>query len=113
MNHFTRLIAGGNEATLLARATQVARSAELAQKALINDLETKVQELSNALHGKLDLAPETTDSLRPAGNGFKPHQWVEDVQLLKVALKKAREELDIAKSTYAQFFAEEPVTAQG
>lgn len=113
MNKFTRLIAGGNEATLLARATQVARSTELAQKALINDLETKVQELSNALHAKLDLAPETTDSLRPAGNGFKPHQWVEDVQQLKVALKRANEELDIAKNTYADFFEVAPAAVQG
>lgn len=108
MNKFTRMIAGGSEATLLARASQVARSTQLAQQALINALETEVQELSNALHGKLDLAPETTDSLRPAGNGFKPHQWVEDVQNLKVAHKKAVEKLDIAKDTYATFFGEEP-----
>jgi hypothetical protein len=112
VNKFTRLIAGGNEATLLARATQVARSAELAQKALINGLETQVQELSNALHAKLDLAPETTDSLRPAGNGFKAHQWVEDVQQLKVALKKANEQLDIAMGTYAVFFEVEPTPAR-
>jgi hypothetical protein len=107
-NKFIKMIAGGNDATLLARATQVARSTQLAQQGLINELETTVQELSNALHGKLDLAPETTDSLRPAGNGFKPGQWVTDVQNLKVALKSATEKLDIAKDTYVTFFADLP-----
>jgi hypothetical protein len=100
------MIAGGSDATLLARATQVARSTQLAQQALINTLETQVQELNNALHGKLDLAPETTDSLRPAGNGFRPHQWVEDVQNLKVAHRNACDKLDIAKDTYVTFFGD-------
>ncbi len=105
-NKFIASIAAGGDAVRLQRATLVANTAKLAQEALINECRTKVQELDNALNNLLDLAPETTDSLRPAGNGFKPHQWVQQVQELKVARKKAVEHLDIAVGTYNDWFVE-------
>lgn len=109
-NKFISAIAGSAEGIKLARAEAVATQAKLAQEALINSLATTVNELQAALTRTLDIGPDTTDSLRPVGPNFDAGQWVKDVQSLNVDLKRANERLEIARQTYAEWFAETPPT---
>jgi hypothetical protein len=102
-NKFTSTIAGSAEGIKLARATAVANSAEIAQKALINNLYAKKNRLEVEQGQLTDLAPESGDSLRPAPN-FNATQWAAGVQSVKLQLNDVDREIAAAESTYAEWF---------
>jgi hypothetical protein len=109
-NKFVRSIAGSVEGIKLARVTVLATQASLAQDDLINTLKRKLAGLDLQLTQLTDLAPDSTDSLRP-GEGFDPVQWVTAVQSLKVEMDKVSKQLAFAEETHNEWFAEVNVTA--
>lgn len=111
MNKFIQTIAGTAEGIKLRRAENTANAVKLAQESLINDKSKLVQSLDAQLTSLLDIGPDSADSLRPVERNFNAEAWVSQVQEVKFSLKRAQESLDIAKATYAEWFAEIPAPA--
>ena len=108
MNKFVLAIAGNAEGIKRKRAENTATSAKLAQEALINDKRKAVQAVDAQLTKLLDIGPDSADSLRPVARDFDVTAWVNSVQEVKVAYKKALEHLTIAEATYTEWFSELP-----
>lgn len=106
MNKFTELISNNGEGTLMKRAKILAESAELAQNSLINKLKANKTELELELDKLTDLAPETTDSLRPGSKNWNPEQWVKRVQEINEDLYNLNIQIEIAQKTYNEYFTE-------
>lgn len=109
-NKFVRTIAGSADGIKLARVTVLATQASLAQEDLINTLKRKLASLDLQLTQLTDLAPDSTDSLRP-GADFDPVSWVNAVQCLKIEVKKIKEQLAFAEETKAEWFDTVNITA--
>lgn len=106
MNKFTELISNNGEGTLMKRASILAESAELAQNSLINKLKAIKAELELELDKLTDLAPETTDSLRPGSKNWNPEQWVKRMQEINEDLYNLNIQIDIAEKTLKEYFTE-------
>ena len=106
MNKFTELISNNGESTLMKRASILAESAELAQNSLINKLKSTKAELELELDKLTDLAPETTDSLRPGSKNWNPEQWVKRMQEINEDLYNLEIQITIAEKTYKNYFTE-------
>lgn len=106
MNKFTELISNNGENTLVNRARILAESAELAQNRLINKLKATKAELELELDKLTDLAPETTDSLRPGSKSWNPEQWVKRMQEINEDLYNLKIQIEIAENTYNEYFTE-------
>lgn len=110
-NKFVLAIAGTAEGIKRQRAVNTATAAKLASESLINELSVEVQGLEAQLTSKLDIGPETTDSLRPVDRNFDAAGWVRQVHNLKVSLARATEKLNIAKATHSEWFGDTPAPA--
>lgn len=108
-NKFIRSIAGSADGIKLQRVTVLATQAKLAQETLINDIKRKHASLELQLNQLVDLAPDSSDSLRP-GQGFNPVTWALAVQDIKISIKTNLDALAIAEGTYNEWFSE-PVAA--
>ncbi len=106
MNKFTELISNNGEGTLVKRASILAESAELAQNSLINKLKSTKAELELELDKLTDLAPETTDSLRPGSKNWNPEQWVKRMQEINEDLYNLNIQIEIAQKTYKTYFTD-------
>lgn len=106
MNKFTELISNNGESTLVKRAKILAESAELAQNSLINKLKSTKAELELELDKLTDLAPETTDSLRPGSKNWNPEQWVKRMQEINEDLYNLEIQILLAEKTYKDYFTE-------
>jgi hypothetical protein len=95
----------GVRSTRIEHITSQARNAINRRIILLEDmLSTKNLELDNLM----DLAPDTTDSLRPGGKNFEPNQFIERILKLKKEIMVIEEiDLKIAKATYTDLFEEE------
>lgn len=106
MNKFTEIISNNGEATLVKRAKILAESAELAQKGLINKLKSTKAELNLELSQLTDLAPETSDSLRPGSTNWNPEQWVKRMQEINEDLYNLEIQIMIAEKNFNEYFVE-------
>jgi len=103
-NKFAAILAGALGAGgLEARAALLATQAQTTQQVLINTLNSKVLEKEFALAALTDFGPESTFSLKPGGN-FDPATWANAYHKAAMELKDLKEELEVAKATYEQFF---------
>lgn len=107
MTKFIKTIVGDAQGVKAQRAAVLATQAKLAQEELISNLKRRLSANDLQLAQLVDLAPDTTDSLRP-GNGFEPASWVKAVHALKVEAGEIKDELAIAEETYFEWFAEVP-----
>ncbi len=107
-NKFIQTIAGTADGIKRKRAENTATAVKLAQESLLNQIRSEVQAVDAELTKKLDIGPDSADSLRPVARDFNAAAWVQDVQTLKVSLKKANERLDVAQATYNEWFADLP-----
>ena len=106
MNKFTELIANNGNETLKRRAKTIAQTAEIAQQNLVNSLKTKSSELELKIANLTDLAPDSTDSLRPGTKDWSPIDWANQLQEAKQEKYFVDIQLKIAEETYAEFFNE-------
>jgi hypothetical protein len=106
MNKFMQLISSNGNETLNRRASSIATTAEIKQQNLVNSLKSKREELKLDIANLTDLAPDSTDSLRPGSKDWNPETWVEQLQSKKEELYSIEISLKIAQETYDEYFRE-------
>jgi len=105
---FERLIGANTDSIRSNRSslitTQTKNSLTRYISAVENEITTKELELDRLL----DLAPDTTDSLRPGGKDFNPDQFIERCLLLRNEIKVLKEiDLKNAQDFMEEMFIEE------
>lgn len=88
---------------------------DLIEKQTANSLDKKIQGIEDEVIEKkleldrlLDLAPDSTDSLRPGGPNYKPSDFLDQVFKLEKSIKLLEEvDLKIWKSIKVKLFEEE------
>lgn len=108
MNKFEKLVGNNGDNVLARRASNSAELTKLAQEALINVIKTDIATKNHALIKLTDLAPTNKDSLTPNTPEGGENMWVEQVQQIKLDLYKLNISLEVANSTYTEFFGELP-----
>lgn len=87
------------------RISLVRQSTENAMKRYISDKENLLVQKKLELDRILDLAPDTTDSLRPGGENFDPERFVATWMDLEKSIQFLEEvDLKIAKKRYEEYF---------
>lgn len=104
INKFTQLISDNGDSVLKRRASNLATTAEIAQQTLINDLKNKKATLELQLANLTDLAPNNKLDLTPSSESWDPNKWVTEVQNVKQQLYNLGIQLQLAESTYNEFF---------
>ena len=107
MNKFTKQISNNGNKTLKRRAANLAQTAEIAQQNLINSLKQQKAELELKLDTLTDLAPESTDSLRPGSTNWDPVEWTKSIQETKQTIYFIKIQIELAENTYNEYFTEE------
>jgi hypothetical protein len=107
VNKFVEMISANGSDVLKRRATAIGTSAQIAQETIVNDLKNKISNLELKLIDLTDLAPETSDSLRPGSKSFDPNRWVTEVQNTKQDLYQLKIQLKLAEETYNEYFVVE------
>lgn len=107
MNKFTRLISDNNSSTLTRRAGSIATAAQIAQQNIVNQLKQRRCELELKIANLTDLAPESTDSLRPGDKDWDAKKWAIELQETKQELYDLNVQLDIAEETYREYFEDD------
>lgn len=107
MNKFTRLISDNNSSTLARRAGSIATAAQIAQQNIVNQLKQRKCELELKIANLTDLAPESTDSLRPGDKDWDAKKWAIELQETKQELYDLDVQLTIAEETYKEYFEDD------
>ena len=100
MNKFSRLISDNGNGTLQKRAQSISTAAEIAQQNLVNALKQKKVELDLKITSLTDLAPDSTESIRPASKDWNAAKWVEELQAAKQELYFLKIQLKLAEETF-------------
>lgn len=106
MNAFEKMLNSSASQIRGQRATLVAKTAKKAQEKLVSDLDDKLDDLENQILQVSDLAPTSELSLMVVQKDFKAIDWVTKLHKLKVEKANIEIELEIAKETFEEFFAE-------
>ena len=106
MKKFQELISDNTSASLKRRAAQIATSAEIAQQNLVNSLKQDKTNIELRIAALTDLAPDTSDSLRPGTENWDAVKWVRDLQNAKQELYEVSIQLDIAEKTFNEYFVD-------
>lgn len=105
MNKFEKMLT--SDSVYNKRVEILSKTAELAQKNLINDLKTTKEELELKIFNLTDLAPESSDSLRPGSKNWNAAKWAKSLQEAKQDLHMCEIQLDIANKIFKEYFTEE------
>lgn len=106
MNKFLENLTRNASGIKEARAKMVSSTAAAAQQDLIRELEKEELGLNTTIMNLEDLYPSTSFSLDATKEGFDAERWVEEMQETKVELANIQIQLQIARSTFKEFFAE-------
>ena len=106
MKKFQSLISDNTSASLKRRAAQIATSAEIAQQNLVNALKQDKTNIELRIAALTDLAPDTTDSLRPGSKDWDAVKWVKDLQEANQDLYQINIQLEIAEKTFKEYFVD-------
>lgn len=106
MKKFQELISDNTSASLKRRAAQIATSAEIAQQNLVNALRQEKTNIELKIEALKDLAPDSTDSLRPGGKDWDAVTWVKNLQNAKQDLYQIDIQLKLAQETFNEYFTE-------
>lgn len=106
MNKFTKLINSNGNEVLTRRAESIASDAEIAQQNLVNAYKQKINQLTRKIADLTDLAPDTTESLRPGGRDWSAATWALELQNAKQDLYTAQISLKLAEETYNEYFTD-------
>jgi hypothetical protein len=106
MTKFESLIASNTNEVLKKRAANIATTADIAQQSIINNLKVRIVAVENQIMNLTDLAPNSTDSLRPGMPNWDANTWANDLQNAKETLYSLKVRYDIATKTYNEFFTE-------
>lgn len=106
MNKFQTLISQNENEVLKRRAEALATHAEIAQSAIVNKLKQEKTKIELEILNLTDLAPDTTDSLRPGGKDWDATTWAKNLQKAKQDLYNIKIQLQLAEETYNEYFTE-------
>ena len=106
MKKFQELISDNTSASLKRRAAQIATSAEIAQQNLVSALRQEKTNIELKIEVLKDLAPDSTDSLRPGGKDWDAVTWVKNLQNAKQDLYQIDIQLKLAQETFNEYFTE-------
>lgn len=106
MKKFQELISDNTNASLKRRAAQIATSAEIAQQNLVNQFKQEKTNIELRIAALTDLAPDSTDSLRPGSKDWDAEKWVKDLQAARQELYQVSIQLEIAEKTFNEYFTE-------
>ncbi len=106
MNKFTELISNNSSSTLARRAGSISTAAEIAQQNIVNQLKQKKSEIELQIINLTDLAPESSDSLRPGDKNWDAKEWAVQLQEAKQTLYNINIQLKLAEETYDEYFTE-------
>lgn len=106
MKKFQELISDNTSASLKRRAAQISTSAEIAQQNLVNSLKQEKTNIELKIAGLTDLAPDSTDSLRPGSKDWDAIEWVKNLQAAKQELYQVNIQLKLAEETFDEYFTE-------
>lgn len=112
MNKFKQLISSNGSDVLKRRADQIVSAAEIAQQNLVNMYKQKKTELELKIADLTDLAPESSDSLRPGAKDWDAQQWAVNLQAAKTELYSIEINLKIAQETYEEYFQDNDAAGQ-
>lgn len=107
MNKFKQLISSNGSDVLKRRADQIVSAAEIAQQNLVNMFKQKKTELELKIADLTDLAPDSTDSLRPGSKDWNAETWAKELHAAKSELYSVNISLEVAEKTYMEYFKEE------
>lgn len=107
MKKFQELISDNTSASLQRRAAQIATSAEIAQQNLVNALKQEKTNVELKIVALTDLAPDSTDSLRPGSKDWDAVEWVKKLQNAKQELYQINIQLKLAQETFDEYFSEQ------
>lgn len=107
MNKFQKLISGNGNDVLARRAGSIATAAEVAQQNIVNQLKQEKSRIELEIINLTDLAPETSDSLRPGNKDWDAKDWALKLQEAKENLYNITIQLNIAEETYKEYFKDE------
>jgi len=107
MKKFQELISDNTSASLQRRAAQIATSAEIAQQNLVNALKQEKTNVELKIVALTDLAPDSTDSLRPGSKDWDAVEWVKRLQNAKQELYQINIQLKLAQETFDEYFSEQ------
>lgn len=106
MKKFQELISDVTNASLRRRAAQISTSAEIAQQNLVNKLKQDKTNVELRIAALTDLAPDSTDSLRPGSKDWDATKWVTDLQNAKQDLYQIDIQLKLAQETFDEYFTD-------
>lgn len=112
MNKFGKMLSSSSKEIRGARATFLAEDVKASQENLIRTLEEEKRDLDRSFLAATDLYPESELTLMVTRKDFNPKAWVSKIQALKLAIADKQEELDAARGTFDEWFAELPATAK-
>lgn len=88
------------------RAKFVAEDAKEAQTELVNNIKKRKRNLERELMQLEDTHRDSKLSLNVVNDRFDAHNWVEDIQCVKIQLANVEIELKIAEGTTNEWFVE-------
>jgi hypothetical protein len=106
MKKFQEIISDNSSASLKRRAAQISTSAEIAQQNLVNALKQEKTNIELKIANLTDLAPDTTDSLRPGSKDWNAIDWVKNLQAAKQELYQVDIQLKLAEETFNEYFTD-------
>lgn len=112
MKKFQEIISDNTNASLKRRAAQISTSAEIAQQNLVNALKQEKTNIELKIAGLTDLAPDSTDSLRPGSKDWDAVKWVKDLQTAKQELYQIDIQLKLAEETFNEYFTDADTNKQ-
>jgi hypothetical protein len=107
MKKFQELISDNTSASLKRRAAQISTSAEIAQQNLVNALKQEKTNIELRIAALTDLAPDSTESLRPGSKDWDAIEWVKNLQNAKQDLYQIDLQLKLAQETFDEYFSEQ------
>lgn len=105
MKKFELVLSRKGDDILAQRAGAITKLAEMAQEALVNNLEKEKIEIEMKKQEMLDMSPDNRYSLT-VGENFKATDWTQEYQRLSLQLINLEIELKVAKETSADLFTE-------
>jgi uncharacterized protein YdcH (DUF465 family) len=104
MNKFVQTLSASDASIKESRARILSEQTEIEASTMVQNLKKEKLQLQSKINQMTDLAPETTDSLRPGAKDFDAAKWIKGLHTFKMQLKLKQIELEEAEAIYAEWF---------
>ena len=105
-NKFTQNLSASDSTIKETRASNLSQLASLEASGLVDKLKKEKLNLEFKINNLVDMAPETSDSLRPGAKNFDATKWVSELHSLKMQIKLKGIELAEAEAIVKEWFTD-------